>query len=90
MRICMFSTSAQATGLKTAVSALMAAPPNSQPAGGIAWTYFDDAAGRQYFSSGTAAETNARLAKAPLVVVMVGETPQGDVAGFTEVRALDK
>jgi hypothetical protein len=89
MRICILSTSARATGLKGQVSALMGAPPNGQPAEGAAsWTYADAAAGRQYFSSGTAAETNARIAKAPLVIVMVGETAQGDVAGFTEVSAI--
>ena len=88
MRICMLSTTSRASGLKASVSALMGAPPNGAPDGGLSWTYADEPAGPLYFSAATAAETNARLAKAPLVIVMVGETLQGDVAGFTEVRAI--
>lgn len=88
MRICMLTASSQATGLKASVSALMGAPPNGQPGGATSWTYDDAPGGRQFFTGGTAAETNARIAKGPLVIVIVAETPQGDVAGFTEVRAL--
>ena len=88
MRICLLTTSSPSSGLKAAVSALMGAPPNAQPPGGLSWSYFDSASGREYYSTGTAAESNARLAKAPLVIVMAGETPQGGVAGFTEVRAV--
>jgi hypothetical protein len=67
----------------------MGAPPNVHPDGGVLeWSYVDAPTGREYYSAGTPAETNARVAKAPLVIVLVGETPQVGVAGFTEVSAL--
>ena len=89
MRVCMLTTSSLDSGLQASVSAMMGAPPNAHPDGGaLEWTYVDAPAGREYYTGGTAAETNARVAKAPLVIVLAGETPQGGVAGFTEVSAL--
>ncbi|HSZ50506.1 MAG TPA: hypothetical protein VK801_02955 [Caulobacteraceae bacterium] len=91
MHVCMLYTSARASALKASVAAMMGAPPNQRPqGGGVAWSYFDQAEAREYYSGGKTEETNARLAKAPLVFVMVGETPQGEVVGFTEVEKLEK
>ena len=90
MHVCMLSTSARTSALKASVTALMGAPPNQRPQGGLVWSYFDEAGGRVYVSGGKTAETNAHLAKAPLVFVMVGEVSQGEVAGFTEMSKIEK
>ena len=89
MHVCMLSTSARTSALKTSITALMGAPPNKRSQTELAWSYFDEAAAREYYSGGKTAETNERLSKAPLVFVIIGETSQGEVAGFTEVRKIE-
>lgn len=88
MRMCAVTTSAKASGLTASVRTLMGVAPNGKARGGLAWGYADEPAGRKFFASDTAAETNAWLAKAPLVVVMATTAPQGEGAAFTEVRRL--
>jgi hypothetical protein len=86
LRVCMLSRAGATVPIKAAMRVEIGAAPTGQKPTSDSWTYFDEPLGRHMFADISASEWKARLAKAPLVMVMAMEAPLGSSAAFTEVQ----